>query len=144
MNTHTSAVNLAPACTHSYEYVIFLILRSSLTLILSFSSLLCWHQLVPFFSPSHTISIPLRCETSDLPAWPSWIIAISYLLTNFYLSPSLFSCQNCLVWWHHAIPFHWLPLTCVIKALWNAHVCPFALGYHDFSHSSALPTALDL
>lgn len=51
-STHVSNVNLVLVCVHFY--IIFQILRSSLTLILFFSSLLCWHQLVPFFSSPYT------------------------------------------------------------------------------------------
>lgn len=137
MQTHTSAINLVPACTHSYEYVIFPILRSSLTLILSVSSLLCGHQLVPFFSPSHTL--PLCCESSGLPGWPSpaWIIAISYLLTNFYLTPSLFSCQNC-----PSDQITFFLSTDFPLPVWSRHcemllcVPSSPLGYHDFSYLS--------
>lgn len=105
---HVSNVNLVLVCIHFY--VIFQILRSSLTLILFFSSLLCWHQLVPFFSSSHTL--PLCCECSALPAQPSpaQITAISFLLTIFFLSPPLFSWQNLLITSHLSFPL--AALTC--------------------------------
>lgn len=147
MHTHANAIHLVPVCTRSYKYAIFPVLRASLTLIFSFSSLLCWHQLLPFISPSHTL--PLCCESSDLPAWPSpaWIIAVSYLLTNFYLSPTLFSCQNSL-----SAQITLFLSTAFPLPLWSRHcemllcVPSSALPRHIFSHLSctALPTALDL
>lgn len=107
-STHVSNVNLVLVCVHFY--IIFQILRSSLTLILFFSSLLCWHQLVPFFSSPHTL--PLCCECSALPARPSpaQITAISFLLTIFFLSPPLFSWQNLLITSHLSFPL--AALTC--------------------------------
>lgn len=86
MHTH-----MVPACTHSWvcHFPYPEIISDPQPLFTSLLPAAC----TIFLSIPH----PHLCyESSDLPASPSPAWITSYLLTNFCLSPSLFSCLNCL------------------------------------------------
>lgn len=147
-NKNTPGAFEAGTCIHPLLGIWhFPVPRSSLTL--SLSSLLCWQQLEPFFSPFHSTLFVVRARSFQ-PVPLLLDNCSSSLLTNFCLSPSLSSCQNCLCDQILLLPTGILspvgPRLCemllpVPSAALGHHICSQLV---TFSPCPALPTALDL
>lgn len=115
---------------------------------LSVSFSLSWDHLWPstslhFFAASSLYHFSLHPTPSSL-LWELRSSSFAFscldniLPSNQFLPLSIpIQLPKLSVWWNHTLPFYWLPLICVIKALWNTlSVLSSVLRCHVFSYLS--------